>query len=54
MMGADNGAGWMISGFACWVAVWVWTAVMLLHGLWRSMARPEPDEIRASGPVESR
>ena len=44
-------AGWMISGFSAIVVLWVWVAVVLLHGLVRSTARPDPDPIRASGPV---
>ena len=29
----------------------LWFAVVLLYGLWRSAARPDPDAIRPSGPT---
>lgn len=48
---AEHLAGWIITGFQYVVALWVWVAVVLLYGLWRSAARPEPDAIRPSGPT---
>lgn len=44
----------MIDGFGFMVGLWVWTVLMLAHALWRSTARPQPDAIRSSGPVEHR
>ena len=44
--------GWMVSGYFAWVALWVWCAVVLLYGLWRSFSRPDPDPIRPPGPIE--
>ena len=40
----------IVSDFQAWVALWIWVPAVLLHGLWRSLFRPEPDEIRSSGP----
>ncbi len=31
--------------------VWLWAGVVLAYGLWRAFARPDPDPIRASGPI---
>jgi len=41
----------MISGFSAIVTLWVWLILVLLHALFRSTVRPEPDAIRPSGPV---
>jgi hypothetical protein len=46
----DPVAGWIINGFQYVSLIWIWTALVALHGLWRSMAQPEPDAIRPSGP----
>jgi hypothetical protein len=40
----------MIDGFQAQVLLWTWTVAVLLHGLWRSARRPEPDPSRPSGP----
>ncbi len=40
----------VISGFQAVCAVWIWVAVVVLFGLWRSAVKPEPDAIRQSGP----
>lgn len=49
--GSEAAAGWLISGFQYWVTLWVWVALVVLYGLWRSVARPADDPIRASGPT---
>jgi hypothetical protein len=48
---AEPVAGWIISGFQYACLLWVWSALVALYGLWRSMVRPEPDDIRSSGPT---
>jgi hypothetical protein len=45
-------AGWIVSGFEAVVILWAWVAIVLLHGLWRSVAKPDPDTIRSSGPTK--
>jgi len=45
-------AGWIVSGFQAVVILWSWVAVVLIHGLWRSVAKPDPDTIRSSGPTK--
>mgnify|MGYP001825680210 CR=1 FL=1 len=45
-------AGWIVSGFQAVVVLWAWVAVVLIHGLWRSVAKPDPDAIRSSGPTK--
>jgi len=42
----------MLSGFQAIVFLWVWVAVVLLYGLWRSVAKLDPDPIRPSGPTK--
>jgi hypothetical protein len=42
----------MISGFQAIVFLWAWVAVVLLYGLWRSVAKAGPDPIRPSGPTK--
>ena len=44
----QSSAGWIVSGFQAIVILWAWVAVVLLHGLWRSVAKPDPDAIRSS------
>ena len=44
--------GWIVSGFQAVVILWAWVAVVLLHGLWHSVAKPDPDAIRDSGPTK--
>jgi len=51
MHAAQPSAGWIISGFQAVVILWAWVAVVLLHGLWRSVTKPDPDAIRESGPT---
>jgi len=41
----------MIEGFQAQVALWIWCALVLLYGLWRSLGEAETDPIRPSGPV---
>jgi hypothetical protein len=48
-----GGTGFMPDGFLAWVILWVWVAVALLYGLYRSFARAQPDAIRPSGPIDS-
>lgn len=45
-------AGWIVSGFQAVVILWIWVAAALLHGLWRSVAKPDPDAIRSAGPTK--
>ena len=40
----------MISGFSAISLLWLWVAVVLLHGLFRSTLRSDPDPHRPSGP----
>ena len=47
---AEPVAGWIINGFQYVSMVWIWTALVVLFGLWRSMIKPDPDPIRPSGP----
>jgi hypothetical protein len=49
--GAEPTVGWIINGFQSTVFLWVWAAVVLLYGLWRSWTKPDPDPIRSSGPT---
>lgn len=51
MHGTMEQAGWLITGFQYSVVVWVWVAAVVLHGLWRSVAKPNPDSIRPAGPT---
>jgi len=44
-------AGWLITGFQYSVVLWVWVAAVVLYGLWRSVAKPDPDPIRPAGPT---
>lgn len=41
----------MISGFSAIVALWIWVGAVLLHALFRSTVRSDPDPIRPSGPT---
>ena len=50
IQGAEH-TGSVISGFHMWVFLWIWVPVVLIYGLWRSLYRPDPDEIRPSGPL---
>ena len=50
--GTEPVGGWIINGFEAVAGLWIWVAAVLLHGLWRSTARPEPDSIRPSGPTK--
>ena len=43
--------GWMLNGFQVWVALWIWSGVVLLHVVWRCMHRPAADPVRPSGPI---
>ena len=44
--------GFMPDGSLAWILLWVWLGVVLLYGLVRSFAKPDPDPIRPSGPIE--
>jgi hypothetical protein len=44
-------AGWIINGFQYVSLIWIWAAMVLLFGLWRSMVKADPDPIRPSGPT---
>ena len=41
----------IVSAYQAWVALVIWVVVMLLHGLFRSFLRPDPDPIRSAGPL---
>ena len=43
--------GWMINGFQSVVALWAWTGLVLLYGLWRSLGEAATDRVRPSGPI---
>ena len=45
-------AGWIVSGFQAVFVLTVWCALVMSYGIYRSVARPEPDPIRPSGPVD--
>jgi len=45
-------AGWVISGFDAMVALAVWCIAAGLYALFRSVAKPDPDPLRPSGPVD--
>ena len=42
----------MPDGCLVWTLLCLWLGVVVLHGLYRSFFRPEPDPIRPSGPIE--
>lgn len=44
--------GFLPTGYLAWTILWVWLGAVILHGLVRSLMRPEPDPIRPSGPIE--
>jgi hypothetical protein len=48
---ASAPGGWVIDGFDALIVLAVWSVLVLLYGLYRSVSRPDPDEIRSSGPV---
>ena len=35
-----------------WLAIAIWSAIVLVHGLWRSRGEGVPDPIRPSGPLD--
>ena len=41
-----------LEGSRVLAALAAWGVLVLAYGLWRSVARPEPDPIRESGPPE--
>jgi len=41
----------MIDGFQTVVGLWAWVLLVLLHGVWRSLAGPETDPVRPTGPI---
>ena len=41
----------MITGFTAIVSLAVWGALVLLHGVFRSLVHTDPDPIRPSGPT---
>jgi len=43
--------GWMIDGFQTVVFLWGWVLLVLLHAVWRSLAGPETDAVRETGPI---
>ena len=48
---AEPVSGWIISGYQYVWALWIWAAIVVLFGLWRSMLKPDPDPIRPAGPT---
>jgi hypothetical protein len=44
-------AGWVLTGFQVWVALWAWAGLVALHALWRVLHGPETDPVRPSGPA---
>ena len=44
--------GFMPDGQLAWTVLFVWLGLVLLHGCYRSWARPAADAIRPSGPIE--
>ena len=53
MTGPSEVAGsGMISGFQAQTLLWSWCVIVLLYAIVRSFARPEPDPIRDSGPID--
>ena len=42
--------GVLLEGFTAMIAPVAWTAIVLFHGIWRSIDRPAADAIRPSGP----
>ena len=44
--------GWVLTGFQCWVALWAWVCLVLLHSIFRLWSRPGPDPVRESGPID--
>lgn len=49
--GLSDPHGWMPTGYQAMVSLAVWIGIVVAHAAWRSVARPEPDAIRSSGPV---
>jgi hypothetical protein len=49
---SEAAIGGMMTGFQAQVFLWVWCGVVVLYALVRSFARPEPDAIRPSGPID--
>ncbi len=45
-VGTEPLSGWMVSGYFAWVALWVWTASVLLYGLRRSFSRPSDARVK--------
>jgi hypothetical protein len=48
--GAESAAGWFLGAKEAWWFLWIWLAVVLIHGLWRSRGDAPQDPIRPSGP----
>ena len=48
----ETAHGFMPDGPLVWILLWAWLGIVLLHGLVRSFLRPEPDPIRAPGPID--
>ncbi len=44
--------GWTFGGFEAMLILALWVALVLLHGLFRSLYRPDLDPIRPSGPLD--
>ena len=48
----NEASGWLPNDFQSMVVVGLWLLAVLLFGIWRSVARADPDPIRPSGPTE--
>ncbi len=45
-------SGWLPNGYQAMLTLATWIALAMAHAAWRSVAAPEPDPIRPSGPIE--
>ena len=48
---ASSAGGWVIDGFDALIVLAFWCVLVLLYGLYRSVSKPDPNEIRPAGPV---
>lgn len=46
-----QGTGWIVDGFTAWTFLVFWVAIVLIHGIGRSLGDAKPDAIRESGPT---
>lgn len=48
---SEQASGWIVDGFCAWTFLVLWIAVVLIHGIGRSLGEARPDPIRDSGPT---